>query len=76
MSEVREELSLEKRSLEETFAEIETIIEQMEQPEVTLDESFLLYQRGVGQLKVCNELLDEVEKKMQVLTADGSLEDM
>lgn len=76
MSEVREELSLEKRSLEETFAEIEAIIEQMEQPEVSLDESFLLYQRGVGQLKVCNELLDEVEKKMQVLTADGSLEDM
>lgn len=76
MSEVREELSLEKRSLEETFAEIETIIEQMEQPEVSLDDSFSLYQRGIGQLKICNELLDEVEKKMQVLTADGSLEDM
>lgn len=64
------------RSLEETFAEIESIIEQMEQPDVSLDESFKLYQRGVGNLKVCNELLDEVEKKMQVLTADGSLEDM
>lgn len=65
-----------KRSLEETFAEIESIIEQMEQPDVSLDESFKLYQCGVGNLKVCNELLDEVEKKMQVLTADGSLEDM
>lgn len=63
-------------SLEETFAEIEAIIEQMEQPEVSLDDSFLLYQKGVGKLKVCNELLDEVEKKMQVLAADGSLEDM
>lgn len=63
-------------SLEETFAEIEAIIEQMEQPEVSLDDSFLLYQKGIGKLKVCNELLDEVEKKMQVLAADGSLEDM
>ena len=73
MSEVKDE---KKRSLEETFAEIESIIQQMEQPEVSLDESFNLYQRGIGQLKVCNELLDEVEKKMQVLTADGRLEDM
>ena len=73
MSEVKGE---KKQSLEETFAEIEAIIEQMEQPEVSLDDSFQLYQRGVGQLKLCNELLDEVEKKMQVITADGSLEDM
>lgn len=58
-------------SLEETFAEIEAIIEQMEQPEVSLDDSFMLYQKGVGKLKTCNELLDEVEKKMQVLAADG-----
>lgn len=65
-----------KRSLEETFAEIESIIEQMERPEVSLDDSFLLYQKGVGALKTCNELLDEVEKKMQVLAADGSLEEM
>ena len=73
MSEGKEE---KKRSLEETFAGIETIIEQMERPEVSLDESFQLYQRGVGELKACNEMLDEVEKKMQVLAADGSLEEM
>lgn len=72
MSEVREE----KRSLEETFAEIEAIIAQMEQPEVSLDDSFLLYQRGIGELKNCNALLDEVEKKMQILSADGGLEEM
>lgn len=65
-----------KQTLEETFAEIEDIIEQMEQPDVSLDESFRLYQKGVEGLKSCNELLDEVEKKMQILTADGSLEEM
>lgn len=65
-----------KNSLEETFLEIESVIGQMEQPGVSLDESFLLYQRGMKELKTCNELLDEVEKKMQVLTADGSLEEM
>lgn len=62
-------------SLEETFEQIETIIKQLERPEVTLDDSFRLYQSGVEKLKMCNLLLDTVEKKMQVMQADGSLAD-
>lgn len=63
-------------SLEENFLEIEQILEQMDNPEVSLDDSFLLYQQGVKRLKSCNILLDEVEKKMQILNADGEPEDM
>lgn len=62
-------------SLEDTFAEIEAIIAKMEQPDVTLDESFSLYKNGVERLKMCNELLDAVEKKMQVIEPDGTLGD-
>lgn len=62
--------------LEETFLQIEDIIRQMENPEVSLDESFTLYQSGVGKLKECNGMLDEVEKKMQILNADGTLGEM
>ena len=62
-------------SLEDTFAEIEAIIGKMEQPDVTLDESFSLYKNGVERLKTCNELLDAVEKKMQVIEPDGTLGD-
>lgn len=58
-------------SLEETFSQIESIIEKMESPEVTLDESFGLYTQGIDCLKHCNILLDEVEKKMLVLNAEG-----
>lgn len=54
-------------SLEEEFAQIEAIIDKMENQDVPLDESFLLYQQGVEKLRKCNVLLDEVEKKMQVL---------
>lgn len=60
-----------KPTLEEAFSEIEGIIEQMENPEVSLDESFRLYQRGIEQLKCCNTLLDKVEKKMQVLHTEN-----
>lgn len=73
MSEKKETQSF---TLEEAFAQIESIIEQMEQPEVSLDDSFALYQQGIGQLKHCSQLLDKVEKKMQVLNAEGVLEDM
>ena len=62
-------------SLEDTFAEIEAIIAKMEQPDVTLDESFSLYKNGVERLKTFNELLDAVEKKMQVIEPDGTLGD-
>ena len=70
-----EEQTKQNVSLEETFEQIETIIKQLESPEVTLDDSFRLYQAGVEKLKMCNLLLDTVEKKMQVMQADGSLED-
>ena len=67
---------IEGPSLEETFLQIEAILEQMESGEISLDQSFLLYQQGVEKLKTCNELLDRVEKKLLVLNAAGSLEEM
>ena len=56
-----------KPTLEEAFTRIEAILTQMEQPEISLEESFSLYQQGVLQLKNCGTILDEVEKKMQIL---------
>lgn len=62
-----------KPALEDNFAELEDILKQMEQPEVSLEQSFLLYQSGVEKLKECNVMLDTVEKKMQILNAKGEL---
>ena len=62
-------------ALEDNFAELEDILKQMEQPEISLEQSFLLYQSGVEKLKECNVMLDTVEKKMQILNAKGELED-
>ena len=72
MSEKKEETG---QSLEETFLELDALIAQMEQPGQSLDESLRLYQQGTDKLKLCNQMLDEVEKKMQVLAADGTLEE-
>ena len=39
-----------KPALEDNFAELEDILKQMEQPEISLEQSFLLYQSGVEKL--------------------------
>ena len=41
-----------KPALEDNFAELEDILKQMEQPEISLEQSFLLYQSGVETKRV------------------------
>ena len=62
-----------KKTLEEAFEELETIISKMNDREVSLDDSFSLYAEGTKLLKYCNEQLDMVEKKMLVLSEEGDL---
>ena len=53
--------------IEENFKELEKIIADLGSDEVTLEESFVMYEKGMRLLKVCNEQLDKVEKKLIVL---------
>ena len=59
-------------TLEVTLLEIEEIIEQLQQRDISLEDSFSLYQRGIEKLKVCNEKIDAVEKKLLILNNDGN----
>ena len=62
-------------SLEEHFANIEEIIEQMETGDTTLDKSFELYKNGLEEIKAANAMLESMEKAMLVMNEDGSLEE-
>lgn len=57
-------------SLEESFAGIEKIIQNLESGELSLDESFKQYNEGLKLVKNCNTQLDKVEKQIIVLDAD------
>ena len=61
--------------LEERFAAIELILDQMEDENVTLDESFELYKKGMEQMKAANQALDQIEKAMLVMNESGELEE-
>ena len=58
-------------SLEELFEGLEAVVSRLEGEEVTLEESFRLYQKGMNLLKLCNTTIDTVEKKVQILDEDG-----
>ena len=61
-------------TIEQSFAEIEDILNKLDSNEVTLEVSFLLYQSGMQQIKHCNDLMNAVEQKVQMLNSNGELE--
>ena len=52
---------------------LETLVEQMESGEASLEETFLMYQKGMELLKECSSKIDMVEKKMMLLNENGEL---
>lgn len=58
-------------SLEELFGTLDQVVEKLEKEDITLEESFNLYQQGMELLKKCNETIDVVEKKVQLLDEKG-----
>lgn len=60
-----------EQSLETTFEELDKIVSELEGTDVSLEDSFELYHKGMELLKVCNEKIDAVEKKMLVLDESG-----
>lgn len=63
---------MDKMTLEETFAGLEEVIQKMEQGDVSLEESFQLYHKGMDMLKSCNDKIDKIEKQMLILDEEGA----
>ena len=57
--------------LEEAFEKLEKTVEALEREDISLEESFRIYQEGMELLKKCNLEIDQVEKKVLVLNEDG-----
>ena len=56
-----------ENNLEQSFLELNEIIKKLESEDVSLEDSFSLYQEGVKLLKGCNDSIDRVEKQLIVL---------
>ncbi len=61
----------EERSIEHIFGEMEEAISKLEAPEVSLEESFTIYQKGMNLLKECNEKIQRIENQITILDQNG-----
>lgn len=66
---------IEKLSIEDAFGRLDTLLEKMEDKNTSLEDAFALYQQGMELLKHCNEKIDTVEKKIQIMNGDGGLDE-
>ena len=71
MAKKKETADQEQFRLEEAFDRIEALLEKLQDKDVTLEESFGLYQEGMGLLKLCNENIDHVEKQVLPIDEEG-----
>ncbi|MCI8771870.1 MAG: exodeoxyribonuclease VII small subunit [Lachnospiraceae bacterium] len=60
-----------KVTLEESFEALDSIIEELQSGELTLEESFKKYEEGMKLIKSCNDSIDKVEKKLLVINGDA-----
>lgn len=62
--------------LEDAFEKLNTIIEELEKPDISLENSFSLYQEGMKLLKSCNSSIDKVEKELIILSEGGEANEL
>ena len=59
-------------TLEESFQKLEEIVGKMEKEDISLEDSFALYNEGMKVLKDCNDSIDTVEKKLMLLNGEAN----
>ncbi|MFB3108080.1 MAG: exodeoxyribonuclease VII small subunit [Candidatus Binatia bacterium] len=60
----------EKKKFEEVVKELERVVEQLESGELSLEDSLAAFENGVRLVKLCNQKLTEVERKIELLVKD------
>ena len=66
----------EERTLQEMLKTLDEQIRQLESEDISLEDSFLVYEQGMKLIKECNDKIDRVEKMVLELNAEGTLQDM
>ena len=69
------ENGLEEISLEEAFGMLDESTRSLEKEDISLEDSFSAYKKGMDLLKICNDKIDQVEKKVLVLNEEGGLDE-
>lgn len=55
---------------EESLAELEQLVEKMEQGNLSLEDSLKLFERGIALSRACQKSLKDAEQKVQILVKE------
>ncbi len=64
----------EKFNFENSMRELNTLVEEMEQGNLGIEESLQKFEKGISLIRKCQSALKETEQKVQILTAKDQLE--
>lgn len=70
-SENKPEKNAETMNFESALARLEQIVRALEAGSAPLDESLLLYEEGVKLVRLCNDRLENAERRIKVLVDKG-----
>ncbi|MEQ1531838.1 MAG: exodeoxyribonuclease VII small subunit [Methylococcales bacterium] len=54
-------------SFEDSLSELEQIVSQLEQGDISLEDSLQFFERGVNLTRTCQKALQEANQKVQIL---------
>ncbi len=58
-------------TIEESFEFLDNTLEKLSSEEIPLEEAFAAYEKGMKVLQEVNSKIDEVEKKVQIISEGG-----
>lgn len=56
---------------EQSLQELESLVNQMEQGDLSLEESLQAFEKGVSLTRECQNILSDAEQKVQILLESG-----
>lgn len=64
---------LENISFENAIKDLEDIVEQLENKELSLDDSLKLFEKGIGLYRFCSNKLNQAEEKIQMIVEENGV---
>lgn len=63
-------MSGKEMGLEEALDDLERIVAELEEGKLGLEESLVLFERGMGLVRLCNSRLERAEQRIEILTGE------
>jgi exodeoxyribonuclease VII small subunit len=59
-----------KKNFEKALADLENIVQRLDENDLSLDEALSLFEEGIKLSRFCSQKLDAVENKVEILIRD------